>query len=150
TSVTNLYAVGECARTGLHGRNRLASNSLIEAVVFAHQAAVSICGTIDEVQMSNKVYLNKYPQASAKTASVKLAGIRRELQSATEEYFMGDEHVKNTARQKIKSLKIIVANLYKTYDVSRQLAEVSNMLTVASLITQHLEKENFNNLILEK
>lgn len=150
TSVTNLYAVGECARTGLHGRNRLASNSLIEAVVFAHQAAVSICGNIDKVPMSNKVYLNKYPQASVKTASVKLLTIRRELQSATEEYFMGDEHVKTLARQKIKSLKIIISNLYKTDDISRQLVEVSNMLTVASIITQQFEKENFNNLILEK
>lgn len=48
TTVDGLYAVGECSHTGVHGNNRLASNSLLEALVFGRQAALNIADRIKD------------------------------------------------------------------------------------------------------
>jgi L-aspartate oxidase len=49
SSVKNLYACGECSHTGVHGGNRLASNSLLEALVFSRHAANHIASKLDKV-----------------------------------------------------------------------------------------------------
>ena len=49
TSVGNLYTSGECAFTGLHEANRLASNSLLEAIVYSHQASLSVLEQISTI-----------------------------------------------------------------------------------------------------
>ncbi|MBR4516992.1 MAG: FAD-dependent oxidoreductase, partial [Bacteroidaceae bacterium] len=55
SSIKRLYAVGECSCTGLHGGNRLASNSLIEAVVYADAAARHVLGVVDSYSFNTKV-----------------------------------------------------------------------------------------------
>jgi L-aspartate oxidase len=51
TSVTGLYAAGEIACTGVHGANRLASNSLLEAVVFSHRASVRLAADLQDLTL---------------------------------------------------------------------------------------------------
>ncbi len=55
SSIINLYASGECSSTGLHGANRLASNSLLESLVFSHRASVDAIKKIKQIQQRNDV-----------------------------------------------------------------------------------------------
>lgn len=55
SSIERLYAVGECSCTGLHGGNRLASNSLIEAVVYADAAARHTLEVIDRYTYNEEI-----------------------------------------------------------------------------------------------
>ena len=55
TTINRLYAAGECAHTGLHGANRLASNSLLEAIVYAESAAKDALAMIDHLDYEDRI-----------------------------------------------------------------------------------------------
>lgn len=57
TTINHLYAAGECSCTGLHGANRLASNSLLEAIVYADKAAKDALSKIDSIKLNENVPL---------------------------------------------------------------------------------------------
>ena len=65
SSISNLMVLGETACTGLHGANRLASNSLLEAVVFAHRAAKQIKERIDEIRGLERIEITPWRTGGA-------------------------------------------------------------------------------------
>ena len=90
TSMKNLYAIGEVACTGVHGQNRLASNSLLESVVFAKRASQSI---IDENNIS--VYNNITDDVFKNIADKILLADEKENKNIIEKRIKEDEFEKN-------------------------------------------------------
>ncbi|HEX6179607.1 MAG TPA: L-aspartate oxidase [Chitinophagaceae bacterium] len=147
TSIRKLYASGECASTGLHGANRLASNSLLEAMVFAHRCYVDISEKIDSIS----IYPAPASEALAKGSSVPdwdAGGTRepkemilitqslKELQQVMSDY-VGIVRTNVRLGRAIKRVDLLweeTEALYQTSTLSPQLCELRNMITVGYLI----------------
>lgn len=141
TTLNRLYAIGECARTGLHGRNRLASNSLLEAVVFAHQASEHICQHIDDFSHSPTVYINKFNHTAVHPDLRKIKQLRKSLQQVMDDSFAGNDDNIAEAAQTIRKLKNSASSLYASEDISLPLIELLNMLSVADIIIEQLQEK---------
>ena len=86
TSVDRLYAAGECAHTGVHGANRLASNSLLEGLVFSRRAAADI---MKNIESGNKGTVKGNPPAYNKGIVPLPKGIRTEIRTILQDtYFV--------------------------------------------------------------
>ena len=138
SSIRNLYACGECASTGLHGANRLASNSLLEALVFAHR-----CFTDAAQQIGKLEKLPDVPDWNAAGTSdpkemILITQSLKELQQVMSDYV---GIVRNNVRlqRAMKRIDLLfdeTEHLYQTTSVSPQLLELRNMITVGYLITK--------------
>lgn len=147
TSIKNLYAAGECASTGLHGANRLASNSLLEAMVFAHRAFLHSVKYMNELtDISGAALAKAIPdwKADGTNAPKEMILI---TQSVKEMKLLMSDYVgivRNNERlyRAMKRLDLLFAEteeLYKRTIVSPQLCELRNMITVAYLIVKSAE-----------
>jgi len=146
TSIKNLYAVGECSSTGLHGANRLASNSLLEAVVYAHHAANNAINSIKAVS-----YCEQLPDWNAEgTASpeemVLINESLRELHSIMTNYVgivRSDLRLKR-AFDRLLILHNETESLYERTTVSTALCELRNLIKVGYIIIKYAmqRKEN--------
>ncbi|WP_448211948.1 L-aspartate oxidase [Colwellia sp. MEBiC06753] len=136
TDVENLYAIGEVAYTGLHGANRMASNSLLECLVFARAAAQDITETLT----TNKKYI-KLPtwDESRVTDSDEEVVIQHNWHELR--LFMWDYVgiVRTTKRleralHRVELLQREIDDYYRHFRVSNNLLELRNLVQVAELI----------------
>jgi L-aspartate oxidase len=136
SSIRSLYACGECASTGLHGANRLASNSLLEAMVFAHR-----CYTDSAISFEQMKDLPPLPDWNASGTSqpkemILITQSLKELQQVMSDYV---GIVRNNVRlqRAMKRIDLLfeeTEGLYQATTVSPQLLELRNMITVGYLI----------------
>ncbi|TYA52362.1 L-aspartate oxidase [Formosa maritima] len=135
TSITNLFACGECTRTGLHGANRLASNSLLEALVYAHNIYKYHCG-------NSMIYKEQIiPSWNDDGTNIPKEHIvikhnLKELQSLMRDY-VGIVRSNYRLNKAITHLDVIykeVEELYRVSKISTTLCELRNMINVAHLI----------------
>lgn len=142
TSILNLFACGECASTGLHGANRLASNSLLEAMVFAHRAYLKIVADEKSIE-KEKTQWEMIPAWDAKGTSdpkemILITQSMKELQQIMSDYvgIVRTDIRLNRAMKRLDLLFEETADLYKNTKVSPQLCELRNLITVAYLIVK--------------
>ncbi len=131
TSIDRLYAAGECSHTGVHGANRLASNSLLEALVFSRRAALDI---IKDINAGNKKAVSgDKPKYSLGTLPLP-KGIRTEIRSTLQDaYFVLKKPEKFS--ESFKRFNEILTDLETTdYKLTSDYIEAKSLVTVAQEI----------------
>ncbi|HSH66085.1 MAG TPA: FAD-binding protein, partial [Bacteroidia bacterium] len=139
SSIRNLYAIGECSSTGLHGANRLASNSLLEAIVYAHHAASSAIETIKKEEFCDDIPDWNAEGTAQPEEMVLLTQSLREVQAIMSNY-VGIVRSDIRLQRAFDRLEILYKEneaLYLKTTVSVKLCEVRNLINVAYIIIKH-------------
>ncbi len=138
TDLPNLYAIGEVSCTGLHGANRLASNSLLECFVYGQRAAEKIIGQLEKPQTAP--YIPKWDESKVTDSdeSVIIAHNWDELRRFMWDYvgIVRTDKRLMRAHRRIELLKQEIQDYYATYRVTNDLIELRNLLHVADLIVR--------------
>ncbi len=137
TSVNALFAIGECARTGMHGNNRLASNSLLEALVFAHQASEKAVGIIDNLNISKTVYVNTKGRSFRKKPSdlIKAKQLKTRLQTLMSKFYRDEDTA--MALVELELMRGVCEEQIREAPLSSQWVETLNLMDVAGLMITH-------------
>lgn len=136
TSINRLYAAGECSCTGLHGANRLASNSLIEAIVYADAAAQHAIDRIDSLTFKEGIPLWNDEGTRLPEEMVLITQSLKEVQQIMSSY-VGIVRSNLRLQRAMSRLEILFRETEKLFDrsvVSREICELRNCISVAYLI----------------
>lgn len=142
TSILNLYACGECASTGLHGANRLASNSLLEAMVFGHRCYED---TAQKMESGTLIHPGSLPIPDWNEAGttdpkemILITQSLKELQQVMSDYvgIVRNDIRLERAMKRLDLLYEETEQLYEATRVSPQLCELRNLITVGYLIVK--------------
>jgi len=142
TTILNLYAAGEVACTGLHGANRLASNSLMEAVVFAHRAARHASLSLTESLIKKEIPDWNEEGTSLPEEMILITQSTRELQQIMSNY-VGIVRSNLRLKRALDRLEILyqeTENLYTRSTISVKLCELRNAINVAYLIIRQAQE----------
>ena len=136
SSINRLYASGECACTGLHGANRLASNSLIEAVVYADAAAKHALSVIESIDLRGDVPNWNDEGTSLPEEMVLITQSAKEVGQIMSSY-VGIVRSNLRLKRAFDRLEILyqeTENLYQRSVVSREICELRNIINTGYLV----------------
>ena len=149
SSIKRLYAVGECSCTGLHGGNRLASNSLIEAVVYADAAAKHSLQNIDNYIFNERVPEWNDDGTMTNEERVLIAQDIREVGQIMSTYvgIVRSNLRLHRAWTRLDLLYEETEDLFKRVKATREICELRNMINVGYLVTrQAIERKESRGL----
>jgi L-aspartate oxidase len=147
TDMNNLYAIGECTFTGLHGANRLASNSLLECLVFSQAASRSIASSLKEVSTSpHDLPSWDESQVTDPDEQVVVSHNWDELRRFMWDYvgIVRTNKRLQRAQNRIRLLKDEIEEFYSRFKVDNNLLELRNLAVIAELTIRsaQLRKES--------
>lgn len=138
TSINRLYGCGECTQTGLHGANRLASNSLLEAMVYAHRIHEDIIVEIDKYEIREDVPDWDATGTMEPKELVLITQSIKELKEVMSSY-VGIVRSNVRLKRAFDRMKLLyeeTEELYRTSAISPQLCELRNLVTVGYLVAR--------------
>ena len=147
TDIHNLYAIGEVAATGLHGANRLASNSLLEALVMADRAASAAGPELGKIKLSRRDEPKAWPVARlghAPREAIVISHSWDEIRRFMWNYVgivRSDARLKMAANR-LSLVKKEIDTFFKNFEVDADLIEVRNIAQVADIIIRSASMRN--------
>ena len=139
SSINRLYAIGECSATGLHGANRLASNSLIEAIVYADVAVKHAAPRLEKLTINELLPAWDDEGTSLTEEMVLITQSFREVEQIMSTY-VGIVRSNLRLQRAMSRLEILfreTESLFNRSVVSRELCELRNVISVSYLIIKH-------------